>query len=544
MKIYVAQINPIIGDLQGNEKKILSAIEQGRKQKADLILFSELILTGYPPDDFLLLDYFLDEVESSLERIAVATSGIIVILGTPRRKRELGDRALANSAAIMVDGEIQGYYDKMLLPTYDVFDEHRYFDSASEMCIWDLAGRRVAITICEDIWQHANLVRWSYYHRDPIEVLKGLKPDLLLNLSASPYSIEKSTLRMEVCSRAAQALGCPIVMCNQVGGNDSLIYDGTSLFAGSDGKLRVVAKGFEEDAFAVDVDADLPEISFPCDPMENLYSALVLGVRDYFQKLGFTRACLGLSGGIDSAVVACIGAEALGKENILGLRMPSRYSSEGSLADAVALAENLGIVSKEVPIEGPFQTYLDLLEPHFEGKEHDATEENLQARIRGMILMAFSNKFGYLLLSTGNKSEVAMGYATLYGDMCGGLSVISDVLKTRVYALARWINREREVIPRNTIEKPPSAELRSGQKDSDTLPDYAVIDHVLVDYVVNHESPESIANKHGYPLDLVQSLVKKIHLNEYKRQQAPPGLRVTEKAFSVGRRFPIVQGWV
>lgn len=543
MKILVAQLNPIIGDLKGNADKILASIEKGRQEGADLVLFSELVLTGYPPDDFLLLDHFLDEVEESLSRIVSGTKGINAVVGLPRRRKTYQEKTLANSAAIISDGKILGYQDKLLLPTYDVFDERRYFEPASEIQSWELSGRRVVITICEDVWQHAEMVKWSYYHEDPVEQLKKLKPDLMLNLSASPFSVNKPDQRKTVVAAAAETLGCPVVLCNQVGGNDSVIYDGMSLYAGGDGKLRAIAKGFDEDFLVVEMDEEYSPITFQLDPIEQLYHALVLGVRDYFRKLDFKKGCLGLSGGIDSAVVACIGAEALGKENLLALTMPSRYSSEASVADAMALVNRLGITCKEVPIEGPFKSYLELLGPYFEGLPSDTTEENLQARIRGMILMAFSNKLGYIVLSTGNKSEVAMGYATLYGDMCGGLSVISDVLKTQVYDLARWINRNEEIIPWNTIEKPPSAELRPDQKDTDALPPYDVVDAVLVEYVVKHESPEKIAEKHGYPMELVEDLVKKIHQNEYKRQQAPPGLRVTEKAFSIGRKFPIVQKW-
>lgn len=374
--------------------------------------------------------------------------------------------------------------------------------------------------------------------------LATLQPDLLLNLSASPFSVSKLENRIQVGVRAAHTLSCPVILCNQVGGNDSLIFDGFSYYVNATGQLIDLCKGFEEDLHIVDLTKPASPLEINSDPLSNLYQALILGLRDYFHKSGFKKACLGLSGGIDSALVACLAARALGPENVLGVAMPSRYSTKGSLEDAKQLAQNLQIQYREIPIEEPFQSYLDLLTPQFEGRPLDATEENIQARIRGMILMALSNKLGYIVLSTGNKSELAMGYATLYGDMCGGLGVINDLPKMQVYALSKWINREREIIPWNTIQKPPSAELKFDQKDSDSLPDYQIVDNVLQEYIEGYQAPEKIADKYGYSIDLVKDLIRRIHRAEYKRRQSPPGLRVSEKAFTVGRRFPIVQKFV
>lgn len=544
MRVLIAQINPVIGDLKGNTKKVLNGIDVARKQGAKLVLFPELCLSGYPPEDFLLLPNFIDEVQKQLELIIPATAGLTAVVGLPRRNIEGGEKYLYNSAAVIQDKKLLGFQDKTLLPTYDIFDERRYFEPSSSLTMFKIDGWRTAITICEDIWQHSAVLKYSAYRRDPVKELQSYSPDLVLNLSASPYSLHKCPKRTAVCSRAAATLRCPLIFCNQVGGNDSLIFDGYSLYINAKGEILDYAKGFHEDYRLVDLDKPPKPHELIVDPIEDLYKALVLGVKDYFSKSGFTKCCLGLSGGIDSALVACIAKEALGKENVLGITMPSRYSSPESITDSKKLAQILGIECREIPIEKPFQSYLELLAPQFEGKQPDATEENLQARIRGMILMALSNKFGYIVLSTGNKSELAMGYATLYGDMCGGLAVISDVTKVQVYALARWINRHEEIIPWNTIRKPPSAELRPNQKDSDSLPEYGIVDNVMQAYVEDHLSPEQIVVKFGYPKELVEDLVKRIHRNEYKRRQSPPGLRISEKSFSTGRRFPIVQRFI
>lgn len=544
MQIVLAQINPIIGDLTGNVKKIVEAISEAKKKKAQLIVFPELALTGYPPEDFLLLPHFIHDVENALKDVVAASTGIAVIVGTVRQNPSFLEKPLFNSAAIIEDGKLKGFQDKMLLPTYDVFDERRFFEPAIKTTLWDIAGLNIAVTICEDIWEHSDLLKYSSYARDPIQELVHLKPQLVVNLSASPFSLKHARNRFSACSRVAITLDCPLVLCNQVGGNDSLIFDGYSVFVDKQGKLMARAKGFEEDNFLVDTNSRQSHDDLNSEPMQELYNALVLGLKDYFRKSGFKKACLGLSGGIDSALVACIAVEALGNENVLGVLMPSRYSSEGSIIDARQLAINLKIKTEEISIEDPFESYLKVLEPVFQSKQQGVAEENIQARVRGMLLMAISNKFGYIVLSTGNKSELAMGYSTLYGDMCGGLAVISDVTKQQVYALANWINRNNEIIPGNSITKPPSAELRPNQKDSDSLPDYAIVDNVLQAYVEDHQSSEIIAERFGYPVDVVKDLVLRIHRNEYKRRQSPPGLRVSEKAFAVGRRFPIVQKYV
>lgn len=541
MKILIAQINPIIGDLSGNREKIIDAIHKGRQQQAEIVLFPELSLTGYPPEDLLLLPHFLDEVDKELLEVAKATTGIIAIVGTPRKNLDQKEKFLYNSAAVLKNGAVLGYYDKMLLPTYDVFDEHRYFEPGVGAKVWNLNGLRVAITICEDIWQHSDLVNWTIYRSDPIADLETLRVDLVLNLSASPYSLDKADLRAEVASKAAETLMTPLILCNQVGGNDSLIFDGYSCYCDANGNLIASAKGFQEDFLLIDTENTSHPLQTTRSQIEDLYRALVLGTRDYFHKQGFKKACLGLSGGIDSAVVACLAVEALGKENVLGVLMPSRYSSEGSVMDARELANNIGIQTEEINIEKPFQSYLDTLAPQFEGFKPDHTEENLQARVRGMLLMALSNKKGYIVLTTSNKSEFGMGYATLYGDMCGGLAVISDVTKAWVYALAAYINRDKSIIPHASVQKPPSAELRPNQKDSDSLPVYAIIDNVIKGYVEEHLTPREICAKNGYSEDLVEDIIRRIHASEYKRRQAAPALRVTEKAFTVGRRFPIVQ---
>ncbi len=544
MRIAVIQLNPIVGDLKGNLEKILEGIDYAKEQQAQLVIFPELSVTGYPPEDFLLLSHFIDQVERCLDPIIAATQGIAAVVGTVRRNPLQSEKQLFNTAAVIENGKLLGFQDKSLLPTYDVFDEGRYFEPAQQRRLWEIGGERVAITICEDIWKHSEQLKYTSYRSDPVQELKGLQPSLMVNLSASPYSYNKPAHRLAACAKAARTLRCPAIMVNQVGGNDSLIFDGYSFYVGADGALLGQGKGFEVDRMSVDTSKKGMVLQPRFDPVADLYNALVLGVRDYFHKSGFKKACLGLSGGVDSALVACIAAEALGQENVLALGMASRYTSEASVSDAEALVKHLGIEFQLLSIEGPFKSYLELLHKPFAGLPSDATEENIQARIRGMLLMAFSNKLGYIVLSTGNKSELAMGYSTLYGDMCGGLAVISDLTKQQVYALANWINRHQEIIPFNTIKRPPSAELRPNQKDSDTLPDYDIIDQVVQSYVEEHRAPAWIAEHFHFPLSLIEDLVKRIHLNEYKRRQSPPSLRVSEKSFSVGRRFPIVQRWV
>ncbi len=543
MKVVLAQINPTVGALKSNRQKIIDSMTRAKKLGADLILFPELALCGYPPNDLLLMPSFIEALEAELETILEASSGLIAIVGTVRKNPTSSEKGLYNTAAIIDSGELVGFQDKTLLPDYDVFIERRYFEPAGPTHVWSLKGKRIAITICEDIWKLEGSVEGCNYPIDPVADLASERPELLLNLSASPFCLGRVSKRIEVCQTVAHEVSCPVLFCNQVGGNDSLIFDGSSLYVDGEGELIQVAKQFEEDFLFIDLEKKSPPTSLPAEGIEGVYEALLLGIRDYFFKLGFEKACLGISGGIDSAVVAALAVDALGSENVLGLALPSRFSSEEGKRDARELAQNLDIELREISIEKTYTTLIQELEPHFVGWAPDVTEENLQARIRGVILMAFSNKMGHLLLGTGNKSEMALGYTTLYGDLCGGLGVLSDVSKKRVYELAGWINRDAPLIPESIFSKPPSAELREGQKDRDSLPDYDVIDRVLCGYVEEHKSIEQIAREHHLTYDLVKSLVRKIHQSEYKRQQAPPGLRVTKKAFSVGRHFPIVQQW-
>lgn len=544
MRIFVAQLDPTIGDMEGNTQKIIQAMERARREKADIVLFSELVLCGYPPEDLLLHPSFIDVQEQYLDQIICASAQLMVIVGLVRRNPSKGEKSLFNSAAIIHDGKLLGFEDKRLLPTYDVFDERRYFEPGTTNRVWEYKGKKIGVLICEDIWQHAGQVDYTHYAHDPVLEMKLAKPDVLLNLSASPYQFQKPDMRAKVCVASAKTLQCPVILCCQVGGNDQLVFDGYSAYVSAEGDLLQIAKGFTEDDMIVDLETKMRPCHFSYDPFHDLYQALVLGVRDYFHKQGFKKGCLGLSGGIDSALVACIAVDALGKDNVLALNMPSRFSTSGSVTDSEVLAQRLGIELLSISIEKPFGAFLELLEPYFPGRAPDVTEENLQARIRGNILMAISNKLGYIVLSTGNKSEMAMGFCTLYGDMCGGLAAISDVTKKQVYELARWLNREKELIPQAIIDKIPSAELRPNQKDTDTLPEYDIVDKVLQGYVEECLPPEQIAQKHNLPIELVIDLIHKIHCAEYKRRQAAPGIRVSKKAFRVGRRYPIVQGWM
>jgi NAD+ synthase (glutamine-hydrolysing) len=542
MKIAIAQINFFVGGLEGNAQKMIQSILRAKKGGFDLIIFSELALCGYPPEDLLLHDRFIDTAERILEEIATVCEGITVILGTVRRNRGRGEKPLCNSAAIISNQKILGFHDKWLLPTYDVFDERRYFEPGNTLQVWPCGKHRLGILICEDIWQHAGYLP-LHYLRDPIAEMKALEPTLLINLSASPYQFQKPELRTKVCSSSARALNVPMILCAQVGGNDQLVFDGYSLVMNAQGELLKIAKGFEEDFIEIDLERLPPKITFSFHPLSDLYQALVLGIKDYFHKQGLRKGCIGVSGGIDSAVCTCIAVDALGKENVLAVRMPSPYTSSSSMEDAETLANHLGIELVTLSIEEPFALFLEVLKPLFADLPVNVAEENIQARIRGLLLMAISNKLCHIVLSTGNKSELALGYCTLYGDMCGGIGVLSDVTKTQVYALARWINREKEIIPQSCLDKPPSAELKANQKDTDTLPDYAIVDAVLQAYVEDSLDAEEIVTKYGIPLPLVQELIRRIHAAEYKRRQAAPGIRVSKKTFGVGRRYPIVQGW-
>lgn len=546
MKITIAQINPIVGDIVGNTGKILDFLERAREFKTDLILFSELVICGYPPEDLVFHHAFLESMEFHLERIIKASKGLAVILGLVRRNTGPGEKHLLNSAAIISDGKLLGFQDKWLLPTYDLFDERRYFEPGREISPWKINGKNVGVAICEDVWQHAGYIGYTRYQRDPVAELAKFDLDVLVNLSASPYQFQKPDLRIKVCAKTAKVLKCPVVMCCQVGANGPIIFDGYSVHVNKKGELCHLGAGFCEDEILIDLTAKTPPCPFKYDEMYNLLHALILGVRDYFAKSGFSKTCLGLSGGIDSALVAYIASQALGKENVLGISLPSPYTRPESRKDSKGLAERLGIQFLEIPIKRPFDQMINLLNPYFEGKKSDVAEENLQARLRGMILMALSNKHGYIVLSTGNKSEIALGYTTLYGDMCGGLGVIADVLKTRVFDLCRYINRtqQKEVILESIIKRPPSAELSPGQQDLDSLPEYGIVDNVLEGYVEDYLSIDEIAQKYKINRDLVVDLIRRTHAAEYKRYQSPPILRISKKSFGVGRQYPIVQKWI
>ena len=546
MKIVVAQLNPTVGALDQNTEKILASIKKAQKMGADLALFSELTICGYPPEDLAYHSSFIDAMSLKLKQIAKASIRLTVIVGLIRRSTFGGEKHLHNSAAIIHDGNIVGFQDKCLLPTYDIFDERRYFEPGQKMRIWNIEGKKIGVTICEDIWQHAGYIDETRYDQDPILTLKSLKPDLVLNLSASPYQFEKPKVRLDVCIKATKTLRCPLIFCCQVGANDQMIFDGYSMHVNKEGNLCHLGKGFTEDEMLVDLNAEICPCLFEYDQMKNLLQALILGTKDYFLKSRFKKACLGISGGIDSALVAYIAVKSLGKENVLGVGMPSIYSSEVTKKDAKKLAQILGIEYREISITPPFNHFLTSLKPHFENKKEDITEENLQARIRGVLLMALSNKHGHIVLNAGNKSEMALGYATLYGDMCGGLGVIGDLTKSKVYKLCRYINEleGREIILESIIKRPPSAELRPCQIDLDALPEYNIVDTVLENYIENHLSIEEISEKFSIEKELTRDLVSKIHRAEYKRRQAPPILRVSKKSFGTGRRYPIVQNWI
>ena len=541
MKIALAQFNPTIGDFEGNAARIVELAREAKAGGAELALFSELCLCGYPPQDLVERPSF---VERNLEALASLAKSIPLasLVGYVGRAQDDTGKPVANCAALVADGRILFEQRKMLLPTYDVFDESRYFQPAHTQHVFPLNLAKLGVTICEDAWNDKNFWPQRLYDRDPVAELVAKGSDIILNLSSSPYTLDKRELRRDMLRAIAVEQTVPVVYVNQVGGNDSLIFDGSSIAFMPDGRIAALAKSFEEDLVFFDSTSGVGDIRCqPKNELEAAYRALALGTRDYVRKCGFRKAVVGLSGGIDSALVATIATDALGRENVLGVSMPGPYSSEGSRRDARRLAENLGIEYLALPITETFDSYRRTLSAPFAGLPEDATEENIQARIRGNLLMALSNKFGSLVLSTGNKSEMAVGYCTLYGDMAGGLAVISDVPKTMVYELAAFANRDRELIPRETITKPPSAELRPNQTDQDTLPPYDVLDRILKAYVEDLRSPEEIADLSGYPLDLVRSVANRVDRSEYKRKQAPPGLKVTSKAFSVGRRFPLAQ---
>jgi NAD+ synthase (glutamine-hydrolysing) len=544
MKIGIAQINPVVGDFPGNAKRILAAYRECLDAGAEIVITPELSLVGYPPRDLVFKSQFVPKCLQALDYLAGETKTAPLLVGYVDHHHPVKPgKPFRNAAAWLERGEIRHRVWKTLLPTYDVFDERRYFEpgDSCEPIIWN--GKRIGLTICEDIWTEDYLQR-PFYDRDPVDELVTKGIDLLVNLSASPFHLGKPLLRRAMIAGIAHRAKVPVVYCNTAGANDQLVFDGHSLIAAANGRITAQLPGFSDTCAVVDPFAAV-ENDAPLDECETaqLYKALVLGVRDYVTKCGFSSVCLGLSGGIDSALTAVIAADALGAENVRGLTMPSPYSSRGSVDDSFALAKNLGIRCNEVAIQDVFEAIKATMAPVFDGKPEDITEENIQARIRGLLLMALSNKENHLLLTTGNKSELAVGYCTIYGDMNGGLAVISDLPKTRVYEVSRWINREREIIPWNTIDKPPSAELRPDQKDQDTLPPYEILDGILELYVEHHLSPDEIISR-GFEEATVRWVQRRVDLNEWKRHQAAPGLRVTSKAFGIGRRMPIVQRFI
>ena len=540
MKIALGQINTTIGDFTGNADKIITFAHRAKAAGAELVLFPELSICGYPPRDLVENPAFVARNQQSAERIAQETAGIALICGMVTPAHAETGKSVMNSAILLNQGRIEQVQSKMLLPTYDVFDESRNFAPAQKQQMFTIGGRRVALTVCEDAWNDKSFWNRRLYVVDPVEELMRAGGEIVLNISASPFYVRKQELRRKMLAAIATRYNVPVVMVNQVGGNDSLVFDGSSMVIAPDGSVKAQARCFEEDMVLFDSDSMTGDMH-TCEEggESDAYHALVLGTRDYVRKCGFQRAIIGLSGGIDSALTACIAADALGPQNVIGVGMPGPYSSRGSIDDARALADNLGIRFELIRITDVFDSYLHVLKPVFAGREEDVTEENLQARIRGTLLMALSNKFAGLVLSTGNKSELAVGYCTMYGDMVGGLAVISDVPKTMVYRLSEYVNARKPVIPSSTIEKPPSAELRPDQKDSDSLPEYAVLDAILEDYIEDNKTPEQISAARNFDLALVRKVIRMVERAEYKRQQAAPGLKISEKAFGVGRRFPI-----
>ncbi len=550
MKLALAQINPTVGDLDGNRRKILNYTRQAHDRGADLVVFPELCVTGYPPEDLLENPFFKKAVGHTVDRIAQdAPPDLGLLIGAPVPNPDTYGKPLHNAALLFENGELQARVNKTLLPTYDIFDEDRYFEPAEERSVIEWRGIRIGLHICEDMWNvhhPQGFAGNNRYECDPVAELGARDPDLFINLSASPFSIGKHETRNALVQHICRCHERPFLLCNQVGANTEIIYDGDSRIHAADGTQVACAASFEEDLLLWDTDAPVEPCRVDRDPIADLHDALVLGIRDYYEKTGiFNKALMGLSGGIDSAVTCALATAALGPNRVVGVTMPSKISSEGSVTDSEQLAQNLGIECKEIPIAPAVDAFGEMLADEFAGTEPGTAEENIQSRARGVTLMALSNKFGHLLLSTGNKSEMAVGYVTLYGDTNGGVAVLSDVLKTRVYKLAHHINERAgtSVIPQNTIEKPPSAELREGQKDTDTLPPYETLDAILERYIEKKKELGTIVGETGIDETLVHDVLRQVDQNEYKRRQAPPGLRVTEKAFGIGRRIPIVMQW-
>lgn len=540
MKIAAAQLNYTIGDIRGNTDKIIHALKESSSQGTDLVVFSELSICGYIPKDLLEYEYFIDACEKAIAEIAQHTHEVAALIGSPVRSKLQKGKALYNSALLLFDGKIQQQIHKTLLPTYDIFDEYRYFEPNAHFEVMHFKGKKLAVTICEDLW---NMHPPHLYAKNPMDELIKQQPDIMINLSGSPYSYNHVEDRVARMQENARHYKLPLLYVNQVGAHTEILFDGGSLWIDEHGDVQRALPAFQEAIEFIDTDTSEKTITRHLPgkdyDIQHIHDALVMGIRDYFQKMGFKQAVLGSSGGIDSAVVHALAAEALGAENVHAVLMPSRYSSEGSVNDARELAQRLGSPFRIVPIRELASQFDLALSDSFIGRKTDVTEENIQARIRGVLLMALSNKFGYFLLNTSNKSEAAVGYTTLYGDMCGGLSPIGDLYKTQVYDMARYINRSKEIIPLEIIEKEPSAELRPGQKDSDSLPPYSVLDQILFHYIENERSMTEISAM-DFDTEVVKKVLAMVNRNEFKRFQAAPILRISHKAFGFGRQMPLV----
>lgn len=541
MKIALAQLNYHIGNFEANREKIISNIQSAKDKGADLVVFAELAVCGYPPRDFLEFDDFISLCESTAQDIAKHCTDIACIIGLPIRNDVLQGKDLFNAAYFIEDGKVKAITKKALLPTYDVFDEYRYFEPSTTFKCIDFKGKKLALTICEDLW---NINDNPLYVSNPMDELIKEQPDVMINIAASPFSYTHDDERIKVLSDNAKKYHLPVFYVNQVGAQTEIIFDGGSMVFDADGEMKAEMKYFEEDLQVFDLtEVENVRNKYPqaerLNDIEQIHDALILGIRDYFQKSGFSKAVLGLSGGIDSAVVCALACRALGAENVMAVLMPSKFSSDHSVQDALDLARNIGCMHEIVPIKEAAEAFDIMLAPAFKGLPFNLTEENIQARIRGTVVMAMSNKFGYILLNTSNKSECAVGYGTLYGDMCGAIGVIGDVYKTQVFQLAKYINKERELIPINTIVKPPSAELRPDQKDSDSLPEYDILDRILYQHIELKQGSTALIAK-GFDEALVRRVLKMVNVAEFKRYQTPPILRVSPKAFGMGRRMPIV----
>jgi NAD+ synthase (glutamine-hydrolysing) len=547
MKVSIAQLNYKIGNFAGNKDLICKAINLAKNEGSDLIIFSELCIPGYPPLDLLDRVDFIEKCDQTVKEIAEVCKGITAIVGSPTFNRKLEGKKLYNSALVLSEGKIIFKTNKALLPTYDIFDEYRYFEPESNFSIFAIKGIKIALTICEDLWDEQpfdnKFEKSRLYTVSPMDELSRYNPDLIINISASPFSYTKVEAKKNIFISKAVKHRIPVVTANQTGANTELIFDGASLIINGEGKIFRQLGYFEETVETFSLEEVMSGITTyqkpDCEPVSLIHKALVTGIRDYFAKTGFKKCIIGLSGGIDSAVCICLAGEALGSENVKALLLPSRYSSEHSVKDSITLADNIKVNYEILSIEKPFASFLEILDPFFKGRKSDVTEENIQARIRAILLMAFANKFGYILLNTSNKSEAAVGYGTLYGDMAGGLSVIGDIYKTDVYKLARYINRESKIIPENIILKAPSAELKPGQLDTDSLPEYRILDSILYQYI-EMQRPADEIELEGFDKSIVERVLRLINYNEYKRCQAPPILRISSKAFGEGRKMPIV----